>query len=64
MEALTPLEIKRLNKMVLGYRNFKSTAVNAGLHVETLRGVIQRGYGLPETIQKIRSVIDSPAKVA
>ena len=57
IEKLTASELRRLNKMVLGYGNFKTTAFNAGLHVETLRGILQRGYGAPESIAKIRTSI-------
>lgn len=55
--SLTDAELRRIKKMVLGYGNFKATAVKAGLHVETLRGVITRGYGEIETVNKIRQVI-------
>lgn len=55
-EPLTDLEKSELKEMVLGYGNFAATAKRAGVHVETLRGVITRGYGEKETIKKIRRV--------
>jgi hypothetical protein len=60
-EELTASEKRKLKKMVTGYTNFKKTALEAGIHVETLRGVINRGYGAPDTVAKIRSLFPSDA---
>lgn len=57
VEKLSPAEKRKLKKIVLGYGNFTATADKAGIHRETLRGIIDRGYGQPETIEKIRKVL-------
>lgn len=56
-EPLTSSELVLLKSLVLGYGNFRATAQKAGVHVETLRGVINRGYGERETVNKIRTVL-------
>lgn len=55
--SLTDSELRRIKRMVLGYGNFKATAKKADVHVETLRGVLARGYGETETVNKIRKVV-------
>jgi hypothetical protein len=54
IEHLTKSERARLKKMVLGYGNFNKTANRSGLHINTFRNIIDKGYGVPESIQKIR----------
>jgi hypothetical protein len=57
VEHLTSAELTKLKKAVLGYGNFTKTAEKAELPKPTLRDVILRGYGMPETIEKVRSVL-------
>lgn len=57
VEKLRRTELNKLKKIVLGYGKFTATADKAGIHRETLRGIIDRGYGYPETIEKIRKVL-------
>lgn len=54
IEHLTRQEIARLKKMALGYGKFKRTAAQSGLHVNTFRTILDRGYGIPENVEKIR----------
>lgn len=63
-EKLTASELTRLKKRILGYGNFRRTAIELGTPEKTLRDVLNRGYGSPETISKIRGVDVSASKVA
>jgi hypothetical protein len=56
-ESFTDMELTMLKQMVLGYGKFKKTALRIGIKETTLRSVIQRGYGRPETIAKIRTAL-------
>lgn len=56
-EALTKQELKRLKSMTTGYGNFQKVSDQAEMPVVTLRSIVQRGYGKPETIKKIREAI-------
>lgn len=56
-EALTKQELKRLKTMTTGYGNFQRVSDKAEMPVVTLRSIVQRGYGKPETIKKIRESI-------
>jgi hypothetical protein len=57
LEHLTKAELSKLKRMVLGYGNFTKTAERAELPKPTLRDVILRGYGMSETIRKVRAVL-------
>lgn len=54
IEYLTKSELSRIKKMVLGYGNFRKTANKAGLVEITFRTILDKGYGTPENIQKIK----------
>jgi hypothetical protein len=54
VEPLTRQELNKLRRIVLGYGNFQKFSDTAEIPNRTLREVINRGYGKPETIQKIR----------
>ena len=54
IENLTRPEIARIKRMVLGYGKFKQTAEKTGLSITTFRDIINKGYGVPENIAKIR----------
>lgn len=56
-EALTKQESNRLRKMVLGYGNFQKVSELADMPNRTLREVLNRGYGKPETIKKLRDTV-------
>jgi hypothetical protein len=56
-ESLSKGELSKLKQMVLGYGKFQQTATFIGIPETTLRTVIQRGYGKPETITKIRAAL-------
>ena len=51
---LTKQEINRLRKMVLGYGNLQRVADRLGMHRNTVRLILDKGYGKPETIETIR----------
>jgi hypothetical protein len=57
VEHLTRSELNKLKRMVLGYGNFTKTAERAELPKPTLRDVLLRGYGMSQTIAKVRSVL-------
>lgn len=57
IESFTRAELNKIKKMVLGYGKFKQTANQIGIEEVTLRSVINRGYGRPETLEKIRKVL-------
>lgn len=59
IESLTSGEMKKLKSMVLGYGRFKKTAKTIDIPETTLRSVINKGYGYPETISKIRTALQS-----
>lgn len=52
--ALTEKEIKALRKLNVGYGNFVANSREAGIHENTYRYIIDRGYGNKENILKIR----------
>lgn len=54
IEALTRQESNKLRKMVSGYGNFQKVSDIAEMSNRTLREVLNRGYGKPETIKKLR----------
>lgn len=57
VEQLTDSELRKLKRAVTGYGKFTQTAEKAGLHPNTLKGVILRGHGVPETIEKVRTKV-------
>lgn len=63
IEHLTRPELTRLKKMVLGYGNFKKVASTIpDMHPNTFRNILDKGYGIPENIEKIRmSLLQSKA---
>jgi hypothetical protein len=61
VERLTDAELKKLKKAVLGYGNFSRQAEKAELPKPTLRDVILRGHGKPETIAKVRNLLSNAA---
>lgn len=52
--VLTEKEIKALRKLNIGYGNFVANSREAGVHENTYRYIIDRGYGNKENIMKIR----------
>lgn len=54
IERITPKEKAQLRRLVLGYGKLRSAASKAEIHENTLRNVIQKGYGEPDTVKKIR----------
>jgi signal recognition particle GTPase len=60
IEHLTKHEINKLSKMILGYGNFKRIASGSGMHPNTFRNILDKGYGTPDNIQKIRQNILNP----
>lgn len=59
IEKFTRAELTKLKQRVLGYGKFKATANQIEIPETTLRSVIQRGYGTPETIAKIREYLET-----
>jgi hypothetical protein len=53
-EHLSKTELNRIRKMTLGYGMFKKTAGKTGLPLATFRDIMNKGYGYPENIQRIR----------
>jgi hypothetical protein len=47
--------------MNLGYGNFILNARRAGMHINTFRYILDRGYGYSENIEKIRKNLLSNA---
>jgi len=58
-EYLTRAEINNLKKQVLGYGNFKRTALRLEMPATTLRDVLNKEYGEPVTIEKIRKAFNA-----
>lgn len=54
IEHFTRSELTKLKKMVLGYGKFKKTAEAVDMPEITFRGILNKGYGKPENIEKIR----------
>lgn len=59
IESFTKAELSKIKQRVLGYGKFKAAANQIGIPETTLRAVIQRGYGTPETIAKIREYLSA-----
>lgn len=58
IEHLTKQELGKLKKMVLGYGNFKKISARIeGMHPNTFRNILDKGYGTPENVQKIRETV-------
>lgn len=53
--SLSPKELGKLKKMVLGYGNFKKTLDKLDMPESTFRDILIKGYGYPQTIDKIKS---------
>lgn len=65
VEHLTKSEKARLKRMVLGYGNFRKAAIKSEVHINTLRNILDKGYGFPDTIQKVRqNLLNSTSKNA
>jgi hypothetical protein len=54
IERITTKEKSKLRELTLGYGKLRAAAFRAELHENTLRNVIQKGFGEPDTINKIR----------
>lgn len=50
-------ELEDLKKCVAGYGWLADSARRVGIHTNTLKRIIRRGYGLAETVTKIRNVL-------
>jgi hypothetical protein len=54
IEQLTDTEKKQLQKATQGYGKIRGFSREAGIHENTLRMVLLKGSGKPETIKVIR----------
>jgi hypothetical protein len=54
IERLTPKEIGKLKKLVIGYGNFKKISMGLDMHENTFRNIIDKGYGTPANIEQLR----------
>lgn len=54
IEELTPDEVSKLKQITTGYGMIRRFSRELGMHENTLRGVMLRGSGKPETIKLIR----------
>lgn len=54
-EKLQPEEIAALNAMNIGYGKFIENARRVGLHANTYRVILKRGYGTKRLVYKIRT---------
>lgn len=50
-------ELEELKKCIEGYGWLADSARRTGLHVNTIKKIISRGYGLGETVTKIRNIL-------
>ena len=56
--TLTKQELTKLRNMVAGYGNFKKTAaLLPEIYDRTLKNVIDKGWGSPDTIEAIRETL-------
>lgn len=53
-DHLTTKELHYLQRLNLGYGNFTANAEACGLYINTYRTILERGYGRPANIEKIR----------
>lgn len=58
IEELTKDELNRLKKITLGYGMLRKFSRELGMHENTLRGVMLRGSGKPETVRIIREKLN------
>lgn len=63
IERLTRGEVNNLKRQVLGYGNFKRLAMKLEMPTTTLRDVLNKEYGEPATIEKIRRAFTSNQNV-
>jgi len=56
-EVLTDSELRQLEDRVAGYGWLSDTARRAEVHVNTIKKILMKGYGYPETIKKIRNIL-------
>lgn len=54
MSALSPEELEVLQERIEGYGWLVDSARRAGVHVNTIRNIIKRGYGSPDHVNRIR----------
>jgi hypothetical protein len=54
IEHLTSQELTKLRKLVLGYGRLRHNASKAGVHENTLRNITRNGYGMSDSIKKVR----------
>ncbi len=51
-------QMEALKKRILGYGNFRKTAIDSKMPEATLRDILIRGYGEPKTVNKIVKVLE------
>lgn len=54
---LSEKEVKALRRLNLGYGNFIANCRTSGLHENTYRYIIDRGYGTTDNVLKIRKTL-------
>lgn len=59
---LTEEQLTHLKAIVLGYGNFRKASIEGDIPEPTLRIVMLRGYGEPESVDKILKLLDGRVK--
>lgn len=54
---LTDNELEMLKERIEGYGFLADCARRTGLHVNTIRKILEKGYGMADTINKIRNIL-------
>lgn len=54
IEFLTEEEASELRRLITGYGQFKKTAIAMDIPMPTLRDMVNKKYGKPVTVKKIR----------
>lgn len=57
IEKLTDKERKALSEKTIGYGAFRAFARIVDIHENTLRAIMWKGSGKPETIKKVRKAL-------
>ena len=55
--VLSAAEVKALRRLNIGYGNFIANCRECGLHENTYRYIIDRGYGTMDNVMKIRKTL-------
>jgi hypothetical protein len=55
--ALEKDELQLLRERVNGYGWLSDSARKVGLHTNTIKGIIRRGYGRPDSVNRIRNIL-------